>query len=187
MEINEIQNGNKHKLDIKTKKHNLCWRLFISCHRSKSNEVVEQTTKELCLHFSSLCDTLCLCQLSSFLSKIPISNNDCSNTLYKCYSTPGSPMRNSSSNFLIGTWRGEYLKIWDGIIFENRPKKEARPLRGKIENAVAEAKDLPGVQHGEVNPVHTISSWFLKLKLEDNIDSKSTCFPKDRHDQIMRG
>ena len=34
----------------------------------------------------------------------------CSSTWYKCCSTPKSPMKNSSSNFLIGTWKTEKIK-----------------------------------------------------------------------------
>ena len=37
--------------------------------------------------------------------------------------------------------------------YENSPKKEAWPLRGEVEKAIAEAKNLPLVQHREVDPV----------------------------------
>ena len=37
--------------------------------------------------------------------------------------------------------------------WKNLPKKEARPLGSKVENAITEPKDLTVVQHSEVNPV----------------------------------
>ena len=41
---------------------------------------------------------------------------------------------------------------YSGEKYENSPKKEAWPLGSKIENAVTEPKNLPLVQHREVNP-----------------------------------
>ena len=43
---------------------------------------------------------------------------------------------------------------------KNSPKKEAWPLRGKVENAVTEPKNLTIVEHREVNPVDIIGYFF---------------------------